>query len=62
MTMTPDRPKPGSDAAIADGCKCAVMDNNHGKWPPYPANETEPEGWFITQGCPIHDSYSWGLS
>lgn len=24
-------PNPGSDAAIAAGCECPVMDNNHGK-------------------------------
>lgn len=31
-----DKPNPGSDEARAAGCKCAVLDNNHGKFPPYP--------------------------
>ena len=42
-------PNPGSDAAVRAGCLCAVMDNNHGKFPPWP-----DDGWWITEGCPIH--------
>ncbi len=42
-------PNPGSDEAIAQGCICARMDNNRGKYPPYP-----PSGWWITGGCPVH--------
>ena len=45
----PEPPNPGSDDAIALGCICAVADNNHGKWAPYP-----PDGWWITAGCPVH--------
>lgn len=26
------------------------IDNNHGKYPPWP-----PDGWWITEGCPLHD-------
>ena len=40
---------PGSDTALAAGCICAVMDNNHGMWSPWP-----PDGWWITEGCPVH--------
>jgi hypothetical protein len=43
-------PNPGSNAALAAGCLCAVMDNNHGQYPPYP-----PDGWWITVGCPVHE-------
>jgi hypothetical protein len=43
------RPNPGSDAALDQGCTCAMLDNNHGKRPPYP-----PDGWWITEGCPLH--------
>lgn len=44
-----ERPNPGSDAARKQGCTCAVLDNNYGRFPPYP-----PDGWWITQGCPVH--------
>jgi hypothetical protein len=44
-----DIPNPGSDAAMALGCQCAVLDNNHGKSAPWPDN-----GWWITVGCPVH--------
>jgi hypothetical protein len=50
MTVSGDTtPNPGSDEALALGCECAIMDNNHGKYPPYP-----PDGWWITMGCPVH--------
>jgi hypothetical protein len=42
-------PNPGSDEAIDQGCICAVLDNNHGKFAPYP-----PHGWWLTVGCPVH--------
>lgn len=45
----PATPNPGSDPALAAGCKCPVLDNNHGKWAPWP-----PDGWQITVGCPVH--------
>jgi len=42
-------PNPGSDEALGKGCKCPVMDNEHGK------------GWmgqrnlFVMSGdCPLH--------
>lgn len=43
-------PNPGSDEAIKQGCKCAVLDNHHG------------QGFFmagafqfwITEDCPLH--------
>lgn len=40
---------PGSLLAQKNGCTCAVMDNNHGKFAPWP-----PDGWWITAGCPMH--------
>ena len=42
-------PNPGSREAIAKGCTCAVIDNNHGQFPVIP-----PDGWWITVGCPVH--------
>jgi hypothetical protein len=47
--MVDGTPNPGSDAAIKLGCICAVLDNCHGKFAPYP-----PNGWWITGGCPVH--------
>ena len=44
-----DTPNPGSDEALAQGCKCAVLDNCHGRFAPVP-----PDGWYITVGCPVH--------
>lgn len=40
---------PGSNAAIDAGCRCPVMDNNHGKYPPFP-----PDSWYLSGNCPIH--------
>lgn len=42
-------PNPGSDAARALGCKCPVLDNNHGLRSPWP-----PDGWFMVPSCAIH--------
>lgn len=42
-------PSPGSDAAIARGCICAVLDNSHG------AGYLGQKGLYvITCGCPLH--------
>lgn len=41
---------PGSREALAEGCRCPIMDNNHGKYPPRP-----PDGWFISLDCPLHN-------
>jgi hypothetical protein len=47
--MVDGTPNPGSDAALDQGCICAILDNNHGKYSPWP-----PDGWWITGGCPVH--------
>lgn len=47
--MAEGTPNPGSQEAIKIGCTCPVMDNNHGKFPPYP-----PDGWWNSGDCPIH--------
>lgn len=46
---TPERPHPGSAAAIDDGCVCPVLDNNHGRAAPWP-----PDGWWTRTDCPLH--------
>lgn len=49
-------PNPGSEEARNKGCLCPVLDNNHGKWPPWAADDEHPEGsWWINAGCPLHD-------
>lgn len=42
-------PNPGSDEALKLGCRCPVLDNNHGMWAPWP-----PDGWWVTQSCKMH--------
>jgi hypothetical protein len=42
---------PGSDAALAKGCKCPVLDNAHGKGV---MGDGERNGWWITEDCPLH--------
>lgn len=49
MRPVPDSPNPGSQEARAGGCTCPVLDNCRGKWAPWP-----PDGWYITEGCPLH--------
>lgn len=49
MSNTPPTPNPGSVEARDAGCICAVLDNNHGKFAPYP-----PDGWWVTEGCSVH--------
>ena len=55
MSAEPVREKPGSDAARALGCRCPVLDNNRGAWPPMP-----PDGWWINDQCSYHAA-AWRL-
>lgn len=48
MGMT--TPNPGSNEAIALGCVCPVLDNNHGLYAPHP-----PEGFWISGDCKLHN-------
>ena len=47
------KPSPGSDAAIAKGCKCPVLDNAHGKGCGWPTESGGPAFW-INADCPLH--------
>lgn len=47
-TDTPP-PNPGSDAAIALGCKCPVLDNGHGVGSNYGIGV-----FWIAEICPVH--------
>lgn len=42
---------PGSPAATANGCICAVMDNCRGAGR---GGDGERWGWYVTGGCPLH--------
>jgi hypothetical protein len=42
-------PNPGSEAALAQGCKCPVIDNRYGKG----IRDDRDEFW-INNGCPLH--------
>lgn len=44
-----DKPNPGSQEARDQGCKCPVLDNNHGRSAPWP-----PDGWWMKPDCPVH--------
>lgn len=41
-------PAPGSDEAVAAGCRCPVMDNRRGR-----GYRTDGE-WIMNIDCPIH--------
>ena len=43
-----NKPNPGSDEAMAMGCTCPVLDNNHGRHVPWPG------GYWVNEDCPIH--------
>ena len=52
-----DTPNPGSDAAIAIGCKCPVMDNGRGR------GYMGVAGLFVySADCPVHDRKEAGES
>ena len=41
-------PNPGSDEAVKQGCRCAILDNAHG-W----GYMIKGQFW-VTQDCPLH--------
>jgi hypothetical protein len=44
-------PNPGSDAAVAIGCTCPVLDNGRGRGAYQVGGVWQ---FWITQGCPLH--------
>lgn len=56
MTAPPPVPTPGSDAAIAMGCSCDPIMNQHGKGGPgTPYLNPQTFGIFCTSpSCPLH--------
>lgn len=51
--MTDGTTNPGSDEAIAQGCKCPILDNARGKGSGYVNSEGSPQFW-INADCPLH--------
>lgn len=53
---------PGSDAAIAAGCRCPVLDNCHGAGIPWPRTDgkdpTKWPSWYVREDCPLHGADS----
>ncbi len=45
------RPNPGSQAAVAAGCTCTIIDNSHGKGI---NGDGAKYGWWIIADCPLH--------
>ena len=48
----PKQPNPGSDEALAQGCRCPVLDNARGKGMRC-TSKAEPSFW-ISGDCPLH--------
>lgn len=40
-------PSPGSEAAVAMGCTCPIIDNHYGRG-------VGNGGFWITENCPVH--------
>lgn len=51
--MTDEKPTPGSDAALDAGCRCAVLDNNHGRGCGRLDDDGKPMFW-VSGDCPLH--------
>lgn len=51
--MSDTRPNPGSTEAIAQGCKCPVLDNGHGRGSGRIGSDGLPVFW-ISADCQVH--------
>lgn len=45
-----EKPNPGSENAIKQGCLCPVIDNHYGRGVP---TDQGPEFWY-SENCPLH--------
>ncbi|GAC1496167.1 MAG: hypothetical protein NVS1B2_16040 [Vulcanimicrobiaceae bacterium] len=58
--MNDETPNPGSDAALALGCECPVIDNGHGR-----GARPDEDGtmmFWTNDACPIHANASWRVA
>lgn len=46
-----EKPKPGTQDAREQGCRCPVMDNHSGKGR---GGHGAKYGWFMREDCPLH--------
>ncbi len=46
-------PNPGSDEAMALGCRCGQLDNSHGRGSGYTDSDGAPLFW-VDDTCPLH--------
>ena len=46
-------PSPGSNEALALGCRCPVIDNHHGRGF-YLFDKPDVTYFYYTEGCPLH--------
>ncbi len=50
-----NKPFPGSQEAVDQGCNCPVLDNCNGKGFPVITDEGEPRtAYWMTADCPLH--------
>ena len=49
-----DTPTPGSDAAVAIGCTCPVLDNGHGAGAMTVGDPFPGTVWWMSGDCPVH--------
>lgn len=52
MTSQSDLPNPGSKEALARGCTCPVLDNNHGAG--IKLSESDMPTFWFNPNCPVH--------
>lgn len=55
--MKINSPYPGSPQAVLDGCRCPVIDNQHGRG--YRCDVTKKlaeQRWALHPNCPLHGS------
>lgn len=45
--------EPGGQGAVARGCTCPVIDNNHGR-----GARGDGQSWWINAACPVHADLS----
>ena len=58
--MSDDKPNPGSQEAVDQGCTCPRIDNAWGRGVPWPREDgKDPEkypSFWETEDCPVHRS------